>query len=86
MTLDEILRGTMAVEERIERCAPGSPDLAAALSRLHELDGELTRTRGLQGALIPDAARPPTSDEQSAEGLSRTIRSLLAAAHSKQAP
>ena len=84
MTLDEILKGTMAVEEQIERSAPGSPDLAAAVSRLHALDGELERTRGLQGALIPDAARPLTSDQQSAEGLARTIRSLLGAAHSKQ--
>jgi len=86
MTLDEILKNTMAVEEQIERSTPGSPDLAAAVSRLHELDGELQRTRGLQGELIPDASRPLTSDQQSAEGLGRTIRSLLAAAHSKQAP
>ena len=86
MTLDEILKSTMQLEEQIERSAPASPQLSDAVSRLHQLQGELERTRGLQGALIPDAKRPLTDDQQSAEGLARTIHSLLAAANAKQTP
>lgn len=86
MTLDEILKGTMELEERIERAAPGSPDLAEVVARLTSLRGELDRTRGLQGALIPDAKRPLTDDQKSGEGLDRTITSLMAAARAKQAP
>jgi len=86
MTLDEILKSTMSIEEQIERAPPGSPDLADAVTRLQTLHGELERTRGLQGALIPDARRPLTDDQQSGEGLERTITSLMAAARAKQAP
>lgn len=85
MTLDEILKGTMAIEEQIERGTPGSPELSAAVARLRELQAELDRTRGLQAPLIPDSTRPLTDDQKSAEGLARAIRSLLAAAQSKQA-
>ena len=84
MTLDEILRSTMTLEEQIERAAPGSPDLADVVARLQGLHGELQRTRGLQGALIPDTARPLTDDQKSGEGLERTITSLMAAARAKQ--
>ena len=86
MTLDEILKSTMRIEEQIEASAPASPELSEAVARLHELQGELERVRGLQGALIPDARRPATDNEKSAEGLERTIRSLLAAANAKQTP
>lgn len=84
MTLDEILRSTMTIEEEIERAAPGSPDLPDVVARLQLLRGELERTRGLQGPLIPDATRPPTDDQKSGEGLERTITSLMAAARAKQ--
>jgi len=86
MNLDEILRSTMSIEEQIEHARPGSPELGDALTRLRELQGELERTRGLQGALIPDAQRPLTDDQKSGEGLQRTITSLMAAARAKQAP
>lgn len=86
MTLDEILKSTMSLEEQIERVPPGSPQLADVVARLGELRGELERTRGLQGALIPDAKRPLTDDQKSGEGLDRTITSLMAAARAKQAP
>jgi hypothetical protein len=84
MTLDEILKSTMAIEDQIERAAPGSPDLADVVARLRDLHAELERTRGLQGALIPDAKRPLTDDQKSGEGLERTITSLMAAARAKQ--
>lgn len=85
MTLDEILRSTMAIEEQIEGAASASPELEDAITRLRTLHGELERTRGLQGALIPDATRPLTDDQKSGEGLARTITSLMAAARAKQA-
>jgi len=85
MTLDEILRSTMAIEEQIERAPRGSPELSELVTRLERLRGELERTRGLQGALIPDATRPLTDDQKSGEGLERTITSLTAAARAKQA-
>ena len=86
MTLDEILKTTMAIEEQLARAAPGSPALADALTRLRELHGELERPRGLQGALIPDAKRHLTDDQKSGEGQDRTLTSLMAAARAKQAP
>jgi hypothetical protein len=86
MSLDEILKSTMSIEEEIQRVPPGAPQLADVLARLTRLRGELERTRGLQGALIPDAKRPLTDDQKSGEGLDRTITSLMAAARAKQAP
>jgi len=85
MTIDEILKETMALEEVIERSAPGAPALAETITRLRALQAEVHRTRGLQTPLIPDTERLPTDDEQSADGLARTIHSLLAAARAKQA-
>lgn len=84
MTLDEILKSTMQIEEDIIHSRTGAPALATAIDRLRGLEAEVERIRGLQGPLIPDATRPPTDDEQSAEGLARTIRSLVAAARAKQ--
>ena len=84
MTLDEILKSAMTLEEEIERSAPGSPELGPTVERLRALQAELERTRGLQTPLIPDAGRAPSDNQQSAEGLARTIHSLLAAAESKR--
>ncbi|HEY4188575.1 MAG TPA: hypothetical protein VGP07_26125 [Polyangia bacterium] len=85
MTIDEILRAVMKLEDEIVGSKPGAPELQGTIARLQQLEGELERTRGLQPPLIPDASRPPTADEQSGAGLERTLHSLLAAARSKQA-
>jgi len=84
MTIDELLRAAMQVEEDIEASATGGEALAAAVARIDHLQGELGRIRGLDTPLIPDTARAPSANEQSVESLDVTLRMLRSAALAKQ--
>jgi hypothetical protein len=84
MTIQEILDAAMKVELEIEATPPGDPGFASMVARIVELQGELERTRSVQGPLVPDSSSPPTSDEVSGAYLEKTLRDLLAAASSKR--
>lgn len=84
MTILELLVAVAALEDEITALPPGAPELAAVIARIGELRGELERTRGGLGPLVPDASSPPSADEQSADQLERSLRSLLSAARSKR--
>jgi hypothetical protein len=84
MTIDELLRAAMKVEEDIEGSAAGGEALAEAVVRLDHLQAELGRIRGLDTPLIPDTARAPSDNEQSVASLDVTLRMLRRAALAKQ--
>lgn len=84
VTIQEILDAVMTLERDIERARVGSPDLAASIARIGELQGELERVRGMQGPLVPDASSPKSPAEQSVDDLDRALRNLLSAASAKQ--
>jgi hypothetical protein len=84
MTIQEVLDAVMALEEDIEKAAPGDPELAADIARIQELEAEVRRIRSVQGPLVPDAASPPSYDERSAKQLDQALHDLMSAARSKQ--
>ena len=55
MTVDEIHGEVVRLEGEIEALRPGDPELAAVVARIRELEGDLERTRGALGPLVPDA-------------------------------
>jgi hypothetical protein len=84
MTIQELLEAVMKLEDEIEQASPGSPELAAAMERIRELESEIDRLRAVQGPLVPDAESPPSPDERSAVQLDHALHDLMSAARSKQ--
>jgi hypothetical protein len=86
MGLDEIHNETIEIEREIVDLEPGSPELAAIVARLRRLQGDLERTRGAMGPLVPDASSPKSLEERTADDLASTLANLLRAAAAKQGP
>lgn len=84
MTVDEIHRASVELEREIIELAPASPELAAVVTRIRELQDELERARSTLGPLVPDAASPPSAEESRARALGGGLADLLRAATSKQ--
>ena len=84
MTIQELLEAAVKLEQEIEATPVGAPELAAIVARISELQGELERTRSVQGPLVPDSSSPPSPDEVSGARLEDMLRSLLEAASSKR--
>jgi hypothetical protein len=84
MDIQELLEAVMKLEDQIERASQGSPELAAAMERIRELESEIDRLRAVQGPLVPDAASPPSPNERSAAQLDQALHDLMSAARSKQ--
>jgi hypothetical protein len=86
MTLDEIHAAVVEVEREIPALAPAAPGVSDVMGRIRMLQGELERTRGVLGPLVPDAASPKSPDEQRADDLAAALGSLLQAADAKREP
>ncbi|MEP6654993.1 MAG: hypothetical protein ABJA82_16640 [Myxococcales bacterium] len=83
MNIQEILQSVDQLSTAISDAPAGAPALNEVIARIRQLQREVEKTRGAQGALIPDTSRPPTDNEESLAGLDRALRSLLDAATSK---
>ncbi len=83
-SIDQIHDEAVTLEKEIEDAPPGAPELAAIVARIAELQGELERTRSVQGPLVPDSSSPPSAAQMSGGYLADTLRSLLKAASSKR--
>jgi hypothetical protein len=86
VTIDEIHDRVVELEQTIMEVGPGSPELAAVVAHIRELQGELERARGALGPLVPDASSPKSPAEQSADELGSALTNLLRAATAKQQP
>jgi hypothetical protein len=80
--LDEVDR----LDVEISSSQPGAETLAAVVNRIGELRREVERLKGLQQPLVPDpdSAAAGESRSKSADGLGRSLESLLTAATAKQ--
>jgi hypothetical protein len=83
VTILEILSAATEIEREITELPDGAPELDGVVARIRSLQRELEILRGTLGALVPDAASPPSPDEVSAERLDEMLRDLLSAARSK---
>lgn len=83
VNIQEILQSVDQLSATISDAPAGAPALNGVIARIRQLQAEVEKTRGAQGALIPDTARAPTANEESLAGLDRALRSLLDAATSK---
>jgi hypothetical protein len=80
--LDEVDR----LDVEISSSQPGAASLAAVVNRIGDLQREVERLKGLQQPLVPDpdSAAAGESRSKSADGLGRSLESLLTAATAKQ--
>jgi hypothetical protein len=83
VTILEILGAATEIEREITELPDADPELDGVVARIRSLQRELEILRGTLGALVPDAASPPSPDEVSAERLDEMLRDLLSAARSK---
>ena len=79
--LDEVAR----LEIEVTDLAAGDARLSRVIARIRELQRELEKMRGMSQPLVPDAARPASSEERSEANLGSALDSLLRAAEDKRA-
>jgi hypothetical protein len=84
VTIDDIHDEIVELQREIVGVAPAAPELSAIVARIRELQGELERARSVLGPLVPDAARPKSPVERSADDLAAALVSLMRAATAKQ--
>jgi hypothetical protein len=83
VTILEILSAATELQREITELPDGAPELDGVIDRIRSLQRELEILRGSLGALVPDAASPPSPDEVSAEKLDDMLGALMSAARSK---
>jgi len=73
-----------AIETEITETPVGAPELAGTVARIAVLEGELEGIRAALGPLVPDAASPPSEEEQTVRELERALRNLKTAAEARR--
>jgi hypothetical protein len=82
--LQSLLETVMKLDREVTEMRHGDPRLCEVAARIDEIENQVQEQRGLAQPLVPDAKRPSSLEEDTADNLERALRSLRSAAASKR--
>jgi len=86
MALTEIIDEIQALGTAVEEAQPGDARLSDLAARLARAKDHLAQAAATLGPLVPNAANPPSLEQETAADLGRRLASLSAVVEAKRTP